>query len=121
MESKRKTVLIIDDDESITNTFARILGKKGYFTDAAQSGKEALAKAEAKFYDVALIDICLPDMNGNELLDKLKKYEKMVKIIITGVPMMAPQNKADAYLVKPVRPQELIELIEWKTAEKNDK
>jgi two-component system, response regulator YesN len=122
MGKDAKTVLIIDDDESITKTFARILQKKGYNTDTAQTGKEAIQKANAKFYAVALIDICLPDLNGVELLDKLADHGgKMVKIIITGFPTMAPMKGAyaDAYLLKPVKPQELLSIIDEKTKKNN--
>lgn len=121
MGKNTKTVLIIDDDKSIIKTFARILQKKGYNTDTAQTGKEALQKASTKFYAAALIDVCLPDMNGMELLDKLDNHGgKMVKIIITGFPTMAPMRgaHADAYLLKPVKPQELLSIIDEKTKEK---
>ena len=120
MGKDAKTVLIIDDDESITRTFARILQKNGYATDTAQTGKEAVQKANAKFYAIALIDICLPDLNGMELLDKLADHgNKMVKIIITGFPTMAPIKgvDSDAYLLKPVKPQELLSIINEKTKE----
>jgi DNA-binding NtrC family response regulator len=120
MVKDAKTVLIIDDDKSITRTFARILQKNGYATDTAQTGKEAMQKANAKFYAVALIDICLPDLNGIKLLDKLADHgNKMVKIIITGFPTMAPIKgvDADAYLLKPVKPQELLSIINEKTKE----
>ena len=120
MDKDTKTVLIIDDDESITRTFARILQKNGYATDTAQTGKEAMQKANAKFYAVALIDICLPDLNGIKLLDKLAGHgNKMIKIIITGFPTMAPIKgvNADAYLLKPVKPQELISIMNEKTKE----
>jgi DNA-binding response OmpR family regulator len=118
LEEKNKTVLIIDDDESIARTFARILEKRGYIADSALTGKEAIQKAAQKPYTVALIDICLPDMSGTDLIDKLGNNEKMIKIIITGFPSMTSKTKADAYLVKPVRPQELIDLIEWKLSTK---
>ncbi|MBE3116374.1 response regulator, partial [Candidatus Bathyarchaeota archaeon] len=64
-------MLIIDDDESILRTFSRILQKNGFSTDTAETGKEAIEKAQTKPYAVALIDVCLPDMNGTNLLNKL--------------------------------------------------
>ena len=63
--------LIIDDDENITRMFSRILQKSGYKTDTVQTGKQTIEKAKATHYDVALIDVCLPDINGIELLEKL--------------------------------------------------
>ena len=71
MEKADVSILIIDDDENITRTFSRLLQKKGYRTDTAQNGVEAIQKAASKAYNVALIDICLPDMNGLDLLHKL--------------------------------------------------
>jgi DNA-binding NtrC family response regulator len=117
MSEHPKAVLIIDDDENITRTFARILQKNGYQTDTAQTGAQAIQKANANKYHVALIDVCLPDMNGAELLEKLDDHgESMVKIIITGFPTMAPKKgvSADAYLLKPVKPQQLLATIEQK-------
>ena len=121
MDTENITVLIVDNDKNITKTFARILQRKGFDTDTAQTGTEAIQKANVKFYAVALIDICLPDLNGVELLDKLDDHGgKMVKIIITGFPTMAPEKDAhaDAYLLKPVKPQELLSIIDEKTKEK---
>ena len=118
MHIDRLKVLVIDDDENIVRTFQRILKKKGYQTDTARTGQEAIRKANGKTYDLALIDICLPDMSGMDLLDKLADLDsKMVKIIITGFPIMAPEEsaKAAACLVKPVKPLELLSIIELKT------
>ena len=118
MSQEKKTALIIDDDENISRTFARILQKSGYSTDTAETGKEAIEKAQTKFYAVALIDVCLPDLNGTDLLHKLPAHDgRMVKIIITGFPMIAPRTGADAYLVKPVKPEELLSIINEKLRE----
>jgi DNA-binding response OmpR family regulator len=120
-----KTILIVDDDKSILRTFARILQKNGYEIDAVETGKEALEKADAKKYDLALLDIRLPDMDGTELLAKMKKQlQTTIKIMITGFPSLetgvkALDEGADAYLVKPVKPEELLMLIEEKMKNKS--
>jgi two-component system response regulator HydG len=120
-----KTILIVDDDKSILRTFARILQKNGYEIDAVETGKEALEKADTKKYDLALLDIRLPDMDGTELLAKMKKQlQTTIKIMITGFPSLetgvkALDEGADAYLVKPVKPEELLMLIEEKMKNKN--
>jgi len=116
--SKGINVLIVDDDENIARTFSRILSRKGYQTETALTGAEAIKKSAAKPFNVALIDICLPDINGMELLHKLGNHDgKMIKIVITGFPTMAKNGATpDAYLLKPVKPQELHSLIDQKTS-----
>ncbi len=116
----KKTILVVDDDKSILRTFTRILQKSGYEIETAETGKEAIEKAEARHYDLALVDIRLPDMDGTDLLTKLKtQLQHTVKIMITGFPSLETGVKpldegADAYLVKPVKPQELLVLLEEK-------
>ena len=116
----KKTILVVDDDKSILRTFTRILQKSGYEIDVAETGKEAVEKTANRHYDLALVDIRLPDIDGTELLAKLKKpLQQTVKIMITGFPSLetgvkALDEGADAYLVKPVKPQELLVLLEEK-------
>jgi DNA-binding NtrC family response regulator len=116
----KKTILVVDDDKSILRTFTRILQKSGYEIETAETGKEAMEKTENRHYDLALVDIRLPDMDGTDLLAKLKKpLQHTVKIVITGFPSLetgvkALDEGADAYLVKPVKPQELLVLLEEK-------
>ena|SRR5512139_2024821 len=116
----KKSILVIDDDKSILRTFTRILQKAGYEIDVAETGKEALEKAGTRSYDLALVDVRLPDMDGTDLLAKMKDaMSKTVKIMITGFPSLetgvrALDEGADAYLVKPVKPDELLTLIDEK-------
>lgn len=120
MAALKKTILVVDDDKSILRTFTRILQKSGYEIEVAETGKEAIEKAENRRYDLALVDIRLPDMDGTDLLGRLKKQlQHTVKIMITGFPSLetgvkALDEGADAYLVKPVKPQELLMLLDEK-------
>lgn len=115
-----KIILVVDDDKSILRTFTRILQKNGYKIETAETGKEAMEKAENKHYDLTLVDIRLPDMDGTELLAKIKmQLQNTVKIMITGFPSLesgvkALDEGADAYLVKPVKPEDLLMLIKEK-------
>jgi len=114
------TILIVEDDENIRKTMSNILQQKGYKTDTAKSGKEAEQKTKANFYNLALLDIKLPDMEGTQLLAKLHKTApKMVKIMVTGYPslenaMEALNQGADAYVTKPVKPAKILEIIKEK-------
>ena len=120
MDHVKKKILVVDDDKSILRTFTRILQKNGFEVDVAETGKEAIEKSEKKNYDLALIDIRLPDMQGTDLLVNMQRTMRdAVKIMITGFPSLetgvkALDEGADAYLVKPVRPEELLALIEEK-------
>ena len=101
-------ILVVDDDERIRKTMQFILENEGYIVDLATTGNEAIEMAQKTAYNVALLDIRLPDMEGVELLNLMKNnVPKTRKIMITGYPSMqnaisALNKKADAYLVKPV-------------------
>jgi DNA-binding NtrC family response regulator len=104
---KRARILVVDDDEGIRKTLAAILKDEGYAVDTTESGKEAILKSNAGFYNLALIDVRLLDMDGTELLTSIKDtVPRMRKIIITGYPSVrnaieAVNKNADAYLLKP--------------------
>ena len=110
-------ILVVDDDESIRKTLATILEEKRYIVDTAKNGKEAIEKSNTKFYNLALIDIRLPDMEGTKLLTALKETTPpMVKIIITGYPSVqnaveAVNKSADAYILKPLNIDNVLNTI----------
>jgi len=110
-------ILIVDDDDTIRKTLKAILEDEGYTVDLAATGQEAIQKTEENAYDIALLDIRLPDMEGVELLKLIKdNVPKTRKIMLTGYPSMqnaiAALNKdADAYLVKPVDVEKLLSTI----------
>jgi DNA-binding NtrC family response regulator len=114
------SILIVEDDANIRKTIKTILQQKGYNTDTAKNGQEAMQKSKAKFFNLALLDIKLPDMEGTKLLTTLHEdLPKMVKIMVTGYPSLenaveALNLGADAYVIKPVKPEELLALIKEK-------
>jgi len=117
---KKASILIVDDDTAILQTLKAILESKGYITDTAETGGEAIEKSKSKFFNLALLDIRLPDMEGTKLLTEIKDtHPKMVKIMITGHASLENAVEsmnlgADAYLMKPVKPNELLRTIEEK-------
>jgi len=110
-------ILIVDDDESIRKSLSAVLEEEGYFVDTAENGSEAVEKSKASFYNLALIDIRLPDMEGTALLMAIKQtVPPMVKIIVTGYPslanaMEAVNKGADAYILKPFVVKNVLETI----------
>jgi len=117
---EKTSILIVDDDENICKTLSAILQGKGYNTDTARNGQEAIEKSRKKPFNLALLDIRLPDMEGTKLLTKMHDTTpKMVKIMLTGYPSLknaveALNLGADAYIIKPVDPEELLKIIEEK-------
>ena len=115
--NKTARILVIDDDEKILTAFSIALRREGYTVDTAKTGKEAIEKSNTNFYNLALIDIRLPDMAGTELLTKMKETTpKMRKIIVTGYPDMngairAVNEGADGYIVKPTTSDEIAEKV----------
>jgi DNA-binding NtrC family response regulator len=111
-------VLVVDDDAVIRKTLSRILKTKGYYVLTGETGKQAIAASKKRFFNVALIDVRLQDMEGTALIDKLKETEpRMIRIIVTGYPSMdsaieAVNRNADGYLVKPIDVHELLAMIE---------
>jgi two-component system response regulator AtoC len=110
-------ILVVDDDESIRKSLTAVLRDEGYAVDVAASGGEAIRKSEETVYNLALIDIKLPDMEGIDILTRMKDtVPKVRKIIMTGFPSVqnaiaAVNRKADAYLVKPLEVEKLLDTI----------
>ena len=113
---ERARILVIDDDESIRSVLASILEEE-YAVDTVQNGADAIKKTKAGLYNLALIDIRLPDMEGTELLTRMKEtIPRMRKVIMTGYPTLgnavAAVNKgADAYLMKPFDIEKVLKVI----------
>jgi DNA-binding NtrC family response regulator len=112
-----KSILIVDDDETIQAVLKEILQLEGYAVETAATGKEAIEKSEANFFNLSIIDIKLPDMEGTELISELNRADpQMIKIVITGFPSFDNAVKslnlgADAYVTKPVNSNELLKLV----------
>ncbi len=114
---KDARILVVDDDEDIRKVLETILEDEGYVVDSVDTAKKAIERSEKDFYNLVLIDVRLPDMEGIELLTKMRSTTpKMRKIIITGYPTLqnaiAAVNKgADAYVMKPFDMEKVLQII----------
>jgi len=110
-------IIIIDDDESIRKILSTILQEEGYTVDTANTGKEGIRKTNDNCFNLALIDMKLPDIEGIDLLLKIKDTTpRMRKIIITGFPtiqnaMEAVNRRADAFILKPFEVEKVLQTI----------
>ena len=120
MNEAKKSILIVEDDKAILKSLKDILQSEGYSVDTAENGREAIQKSKEKFFNMALLDIRLPDMEGTKLLTLMHEdLPKMMKIMVTGYPSLenaveALNLGADAYVMKPIKPEKLLALIKEK-------
>jgi two-component system, NtrC family, response regulator AtoC len=117
------TILIVDDERSITSFIKDSLSLEGYTVDVALMGHEAIKIAEKTFPDIVVLDYMLPDMNGIEVLKRLRAIDESVQILmLTGynsVPtaLEAIRLGAAEYILKPFN-VETLKLSIAKIAEK---
>lgn len=120
---EQKLILVVDDDKGILKSFSAILELKGYRVDTAECGQEAIEKYQANYYNLALIDIKLPDLDGTTLLREFHQINPDTKkIMITGYATQenaieSLNRGANGYLVKPVTPGKLLSCVADKIKE----
>jgi DNA-binding NtrC family response regulator len=123
LKQGKKTILVVDDDETVLKSISKYLASKGYGVETATTGREAVEKSKKCFINLAILDIRLPDMDGTELLTRMTETEpKMKKIMLTGYPSLenaaeSVNKQADAYILKPVDLKKLSRVIEQKLVE----
>ncbi|MBN2336746.1 response regulator [Candidatus Bathyarchaeota archaeon] len=112
------TVLVVDDDEFLTETFRMLLVDAGFDVETAGTGNQALLKASQTDFDLAILDLKLPDTTGNELAKRLKARNKDINVILlTGQTEMLENIDpadlgTDEVLFKPISPDELLKITE---------
>jgi DNA-binding NtrC family response regulator len=120
---KAVRVLIVDDEEVIREGSRKALETRGYLVKGAEDGEAALRAVDEAPFDIALLDLKLPGMDGLEVLRSLKeKDESLVIVVITGYPSIesaveAMRLGAYDYIAKPFTPDEL-RLVVSRAAEK---
>jgi DNA-binding NtrC family response regulator len=114
---KSPKILVVDDDFAVGTNFARILGEHGYDVETVTSAKEAIERCKKNAYDLALLDIKLPDMEGTQLLNELNAISgAMIKIMVTGYASLDSALRsllleANGYVTKPVDDDELLKVV----------
>ena len=112
-----RTVLIVDDDDALADNVAEIVASLGVETTVARDRKTALAVARGGDFDVALIDVRLPDGDGMSLLEPLRALSPFTQLVmVTGNASLegaiaAVRGDAFAYVLKPVSPPDLLDTV----------
>jgi len=105
--------LVVDNDPIVCESCEMTLTEEGHTVKTTLSGKEALEKIKEEIFDIALIDLKMPEMDGIEVLQAIKKsYPEITVIMITGYPTVETAVKAQRlgafdYVLKPFTPEEL--------------
>ncbi|MCK4641302.1 MAG: response regulator [Candidatus Marinimicrobia bacterium] len=82
----RNKILIVDDEPNVCNFLSEFLDYKGFESTITLSGKEALNQLESEDFDLVLLDLIMPEMNGFEVLERINQMDNKVPVIIlTGV------------------------------------
>ena len=111
-------ILVVDDEDIVVRSCVRILGEGGYQTDSAADGWEALKKVEENDYDLMILDIMMPKLDGMEVLRRMKEAHPDVDVVmVTGLSEIETAVKAIKlgafdYLPKPFDPEELMHVVE---------
>ncbi len=112
---KSATILVVDDEEHIRLLFKEELEDEGYRVDLASNGLEALEKLKRTDYNLVVLDIKMPGMDGIQTLGEIKKINKDLPVILCSAYGEFKQDfsswVSDGYVVKSADTSELKEMI----------
>jgi DNA-binding NtrC family response regulator len=112
-------ILVVDDEEAMTESLAAWLREDGYTVDTAASGREAIEKARGREYAIYFVDLKMPGgLDGIETMMEIRKLQKDASVIVitayatVDTAIVAMKEGAQEYVVKPCHPQEISLLVE---------
>ena len=124
MSEERRKILAVDDDPDILKAISMMLEAAGYEIVTAGNGVEGIEKAESERPDLILLDVMMPEMDGFAACEKLKsspETQEIPVVLLTAVADHVTRTKypvdgviraeADEYLPKPVKSQDLLQVV----------
>jgi two-component system response regulator HydG len=112
--NNRASVLIVDDEEIVRRSHLRSLESTGCQAEAAEDGHKALRAMEDHPFDVILLDLRMPDLDGMDVLKIIKeRWPESEVVVITGFPTIESAKKAvrlgaQNYIAKPIGPEDVV-------------
>jgi DNA-binding NtrC family response regulator len=118
MGTQATKILVVDDEVTAGKSIEKILGRKGFEVDFAENADDGLNKIEKDLFELVLLDIMMPQVNGIELLEIIKKkWPELGVVMVTGYPSIetaveATRLGAADYIAKPFTPDELRDKVD---------
>jgi CheY-like chemotaxis protein len=114
-----KRILVVDDDEMVLMALEELLKPEGYEVQTVSSGTEALQKLEEGGYDLLMLDVIMPEMDGYELCKRIRekeKYKETPVVFLTAKSRDEDRARgleagANLYLSKPISPDKLLGIV----------
>ena len=119
-------ILIVEDDVRLARALAHILEENGYGTDVVHNGADGLAYAESGIYDVVILDVMLPKMDGFTVVAELRRKNVSTPVLLLTARDAVPDkitgldSGADDYMTKPFSPAELLAHLRALTRRQGD-
>ena len=119
MKKKDITILLVDDEQDILEIVGYNLEQEGYQIITASDGKEAIAKAKKHLPQLIIMDVMMPEMDGMEACENIRKLPELSNVIITFLTARSEDYSqvagfdagADDYITKPIKPKLLVSKV----------
>jgi two-component system alkaline phosphatase synthesis response regulator PhoP len=128
MKNQSVKVLLVDDEPDILEIVGYNLSQEGYQISTASNGREAVAKAKAEIPDLIIMDVMMPEMDGMEACEAIRKIPELKHVIITFLTARGEDYSqvagfdagADDYITKPIKPKLLVSKVKALLRRSND-
>ena len=119
MKKKDIKILLVDDEKDILEIVGYNLSQEGYQISTASNGKEAIAKAKKELPQLIILDVMMPEMDGIEACENIRKIPELQNTIITFLTARSEDYSqvagfdagADDYITKPIKPKVLVSKV----------
>lgn len=117
-ETKRR-VLVVDDEPTLRLGFSYALANRDTYVDTASTGRQALEKIRENPYDIIILDLRMPDIDGLGVLETLRLSGNLIPIVLCSAALTpaaalrAIQHRVPDFLLKPIRPTDLRDVVEF--------
>ena len=129
MKKKHRKILLVDDEPDILEIVGYNLSEEGYQIFTASNGKEAVAIAKKEIPDLIIMDVMMPEMDGMEACEHIRKIPELSNVLITFLTARGEDYSqvagfdagADDYITKPIKPKVLVSKVKALLRRLNDK